>query len=90
MKAEEKPQPPRRLLLWRRDPRCFWCGRVTRIEAEQSAPDLATKDHLHRKGQREGRALPSCVLACLECNSGRGQPKPPTETCPVLKLARAG
>lgn len=84
MRPEDKPQPPRRFLLWMRDPRCTWCGRITRLEAPQDAPELATRDHLHRKGERGDRRLPADVLACYECNTSRGQPPPLRRACPLL------
>jgi 5-methylcytosine-specific restriction endonuclease McrA len=51
-------------------------------------PDAATLDHLHRRSQREGRALPVAVLACRECNNHRGEPPAVNTTCPVLKGER--
>lgn len=78
----------RRFRLWRRDPRCLWCGRVTRIEGtnEETA---ATLDHIHPRGHREGKRLRT-VLACRRCNSARGQPKAKALTCPLVeRLGRA-
>jgi hypothetical protein len=78
----------RRFRLWSREPRCMWCGRVTRIEGV-SEDTAATLDHLHPKGHREGKRLRT-VLACRRCNSARGQPEPRALTCPLVEsLARA-
>jgi hypothetical protein len=86
--SEGKPQPPRRIILWTRDPRCFWCGRVTRLDVKENAPNLATIDHLysraHPKRQSKNRHLPPSVLACRQCNCARGAKGATTgETCPV-------
>ena len=73
----------RRFRLWSQDPRCLWCGRVTRIEAvaEETA---ATLDHIHPKGHREGKRLRT-VLACRRCNANRGQPVAKPLTCPLVE-----
>lgn len=90
-----KPQPPviqtgtRRFKLWNIDPRCMWCGCVTRIEGVHQ-DDAATLDHLRRRGER-GRpsSLPDTVLACRLCNNTRGQPRASTNTgCPVVEQTR--
>jgi hypothetical protein len=88
VKPKGDPQPTRRRVLWRKDPRCFWCGRVTKFE-EHYADDAATVEHVYhrrhpkRKGVR--RFLPSVVLACKRCNNERGAP--PAEArdlCPLI------
>jgi 5-methylcytosine-specific restriction endonuclease McrA len=93
-KGASKSKPTRRRQLWRRDPRCFWCGRMTRFDAHDE-PDAATVEHLyHRKHPKRGRAdkhLPSTVLACRKCNNERGAP--PTEArdeCPLIDAERKG
>jgi 5-methylcytosine-specific restriction endonuclease McrA len=87
-------KPTRRRLLWNRDPRCFWCGRVTRFDA-YADEDAATVEHIYhrrhpkRKGGR--RFLPSVVLACRKCNNERGAP--PAEArneCPLIDAERKG
>lgn len=89
----EQPRPievdtdARRFRLWRSDPRCLWCGRVTRIESVQD-DNAATLDHIHPKGHRQGKRLRT-VLACRRCNSRRGQPKAtPSNVCPVIESLR--
>jgi 5-methylcytosine-specific restriction endonuclease McrA len=78
-----------RYRLWQRDPRCLWCGRMTNITGTHE-PDAATLDHLHRRGQRTGRALPPVVLACRECNNHRGEPPAVNPACTVVQeLKRA-
>ena len=91
MTGDDKPQPPRRLLLWRKDPRCFWCGRVT-IYATSGTPNAATLEHVYPRGHPRradpARHLPSTVLACYRCNQERGAPAPTTgQTCPVIRVA---
>jgi hypothetical protein len=83
--------PTRRRLLWRRDPRCFWCGRVTKFDEHDA--DAATVEHVYhrrhpkRKGGR--RFLPSVVLACRKCNNERGAPEATAfEVCPVIEAER--
>ncbi len=81
-------RPTRRRQLWRSDPRCFWCGRVTRFDAYDE-PDAATVEHLYsRRHPKRGRAdkhLPSVVLACKRCNNERGAPGAEArEVCPVV------
>ena len=67
--------------LYKKDPRCHWCKRVTKLICEpamKGKPDplMATIDHIvsryhvhrwvrKRKGQRRQ------VLACYECNHNR-------------------
>lgn len=89
--AREKSQPTRRRLLWRRDPRCFWCGRVTVFEAHNT-PEAATVEHVyprtHPRRRDTRRHLPSKVLACYGCNQARGAPTANTsDVCPVVKIA---
>jgi hypothetical protein len=70
--APKPSRPTRRRQLWRRDPRCFWCGRETRFDAPEGADDLATLEHVyartHPKRQSPRRHLPAAVLACYRCN----------------------
>ena len=85
-------RPTRRRQLWRRDPRCFWCGRVTRFDAHNEE-DAATVEHLYsRRHPKRGRAdkhLPSVVLACKKCNNERGAPPAEArEVCPVILAER--
>lgn len=75
-----------RYRLWARDPRCLWCGVETRIDGVHE-DDAATLDHLHRRGQRATRYLPTVVLACRRCNNDRGQPPTVNTTCPIVKRA---
>jgi hypothetical protein len=76
----------RRFRLRRRDPRCLWCGRVTRIESGEG--DMAaTLDHIHPKGHREGKRLRT-VLACRRCNSCRGRPAAKPLTCPLIESVK--
>lgn len=94
LRGREPEAPPavqtgtRRFKLWQRDPRCLWCGRVTRIEGVHEQ-DAATLDHLRRKSQRaRPSSLPGTVLACKECNHARGQPKARSpDACPVVRRA---
>lgn len=82
-------KPNRRRQLWNRDPRCFWCGRVTDIRTT-NAPDSATVEHLYARGQpkREEatrRHLPATLLACRRCNTVRGAPSVAApDLCPLL------
>jgi hypothetical protein len=78
--------------LWKRDPHCHWCGRLTRTEGEQNN-DLATVDHLRTKydpsrwlrgdGQDE-----RTVLACYACNNERARVD--TLSRPTEELHRRG
>jgi hypothetical protein len=60
------PKPSRRRSLWRRDPRCFWCGRETDITMHD-ADDSATIEHVYPRGHLKRRStrrhLPDVVLA---------------------------
>ncbi len=91
-KPEAKSQPTRRRILWRRDPRCFWCGRVTVFEAHGTT-SAATIEHIYPRGhprrQSTRKALPSTVLACYDCNQERGgySGQACGPVCPVLKVA---
>lgn len=87
-----KAKPTRRRQLWRRDPRCFWCGIETRFDAYDE-PDAATVEHLysrrHPKRGKTDKHLPSTVLACRKCNSGRGAPEARVfDACPVIEAER--
>jgi hypothetical protein len=85
-------KPTRRRTLWRRDPHCFWCGRLTVFEAFNS-DDAATLEHIYHRNhprRRDARRhLPGTVLACRRCNSERGSPEVTTgEECPVIVAER--
>jgi hypothetical protein len=87
-----KPQPQkptRRRVLWRRDPRCFWCGVVTTF-ATHGRPDSATVDHLYPRGHPRRsdprKHLPPVVLSCYGCNQERGaKPATVSAVCPLLR-----
>jgi len=88
----KQPRPTRRRVLWRRDPRCFWCGRLTVFETF-GREDSATLDHLfsrrHPRRSDPRKHLPPTVLACYGCNQERGAKEPTTAgACPVLKLIK--
>src|SRR5678816_1112994 len=70
--------------LWKIDPRCFWCMRVTVLPHAPSPPkggwaaNIATIDHLYDR-KHELRHSPQKhnqemrrVLACYACNMKRG------------------
>lgn len=87
-----KSKPNRRRVLWQRDPRCFWCGRVTDIRTEW-LDSSATVEHLysrkHPKRSSKYKHLPSVVLACRKCNSRRGAPGARVfDECPVIAAER--
>ena len=70
----------RKLLLWRRDPHCHWCGVETQLAPDGSGrqfPTLATLDHLDNRlsGTRIENAYREerTVLACAQCNNERGK-----------------
>ena len=91
-RGASKSKPTRRRVLWRRDPRCFWCGRVTDIRTEW-LDRSATVEHLYsRKHPKRGRTdkhLPSTVLACKRCNSERGAPEASAfDVCPAILAER--
>ncbi|MDQ3744531.1 MAG: hypothetical protein M3444_09125 [Acidobacteriota bacterium] len=91
-KGASKSKPTRRRVLWRRDPRCFWCGRVTDIKTEW-LDRSATVEHLysrrHPKRGRTDKHLPSTVLACKRCNNERGAPEAKVfSECPVMVAER--
>ncbi|MFL6282749.1 MAG: HNH endonuclease [Pyrinomonadaceae bacterium] len=84
-----KPKKTRRRQLWKRDPHCFWCGRVTNIRTVNLG-DSATVEHIYHKQhprRRDTRKhLPSTVLACYRCNTERGAPEVTTSgACPVIE-----
>jgi hypothetical protein len=88
----DKPQPPRRLALWLRDPRCFWCGRVTNYDTAGRG-NSATLEHVYPRGHPRrsdpDKHLPPTLLACHKCNTERGAPQATTsQTCPVIELAK--
>lgn len=64
--------------MWRRDPRCYWCGRPTVIHEEVCGKKIpanaATIDHLWSRldpRRKPGKPGPK-VLACFKCNHRRG------------------
>lgn len=67
-----------RVRLHRSDPRCFWCGRKTELDAAHADPVLATVDHLYsrlhpqRVGKHSRYENVLHVLACYQCNHERG------------------
>lgn len=67
----EEPTPRRRERLWIREgKKCHWCGRATRLVAEEAA-DQATIDHIlprYKGGMSEDTNL---VSACRGCNGRR-------------------
>jgi hypothetical protein len=88
----KKSKPTRRRVLWTRDPRCFWCGRLTDIRTEW-LDKSATVEHLYsRRHPKRGSArkyLPSTVLACRKCNSERGAPEARAhDECPVIEAEK--
>jgi len=95
-REKDPPRAPstRRRRLWKRQPNCFWCGRVTDISTAFRA-NSATVEHIypmrHPRRKDTRRVLPSTVLACFACNQERGAPPvPPTfGRCPVLALVAA-
>src|SRR5437868_8874207 len=85
-------KPARRRQLWRRDPHCFWCGRITKFD-EYYSDDAATVEHIyhrrHPKRHNGRRHLPSIVLACRRCNNERGAPEAVAHSeCPVIFAER--
>jgi 5-methylcytosine-specific restriction endonuclease McrA len=70
----------RRERLWKQDPRCFYCGRVTVLKQcgrHETEPDnLATLEHLRsrldagRQEPNDGKATRT-VLACRKCNNAK-------------------
>jgi len=91
-KMPKDARPTRRRQLWRRDPRCFWCGVVTRFE-EHYSDDAATVEHVyHRRYPKRHdprRHLPGTVLACKRCNNDRGAPEAVAHSeCPVIFAER--
>jgi 5-methylcytosine-specific restriction endonuclease McrA len=93
-KGASKSKPTRRRVLWRRDPRCFWCGRVTDIRIEW-LDKSATVEHLYsRRHPKRGlpdKHLPTVVLACRKCNNERGAPEATAcDLCPVIEAERRG
>lgn len=69
----------RKYQLWLRDPRCYWCGKVTVIldlaKIKKPPLNLATLDHLRSRlsNERGSDYRVSTVLACLECNQNRAK-----------------
>lgn len=62
--------------LFRMNPHCFWCGKLTVLSCDVKLKhDAATVDHLYsrlhpeRKAARRGRGR--SVLACNQCNRDR-------------------
>jgi len=82
MKPSEAKVLARRLRMFKTDPNCFWCGKLTVLYGEQSQLDLATIDHLYsrlhperKKRYKAGhdRSALLHVLACYACNHKRGK-----------------
>jgi len=81
-KKKLKPREVRDL-KWRQDPRCHWCGKITRLPTPRvkgvkhiQEHDWATLDHLVSRMEATKRraAKPGerrWVLACYECNNRR-------------------
>lgn len=75
----------RRILYWRDNPRCHWCGKWTHLEHLGNLPhdhDRATIDHLYstieRRQMRDPAAARAAVLACWRCNNLRARTQDPT------------
>jgi hypothetical protein len=74
--TEDKSKPlkaTRRRRLWRRDPRCFRCGRETDITTINH-DDSATVEHIYPRSPKHAPPLPATVPACAKCNHERGAP----------------
>jgi 5-methylcytosine-specific restriction endonuclease McrA len=82
----------RRANLWTKDPHCFWCGKLTVNDGENSS-DSATIDHIRsklhplRKEPIYGSQI-RLVLACKDCNNARAYYENQTLGIPELR-ARA-
>jgi len=71
----------RRYVLWRKDPHCNWCGRLTVLypsDTKKLPEDAATIDHMidrndpsHDYKVKQGKQ--TTVLACRRCNEQRSQ-----------------
>jgi len=65
--------------LFREDPHCYWCGRITVLFdppiGQRTPGDTATVDHIKDRRQvasvSEYRAPENVVLACYGCNKRR-------------------
>jgi hypothetical protein len=67
----------RTLNLWKKNDRCYWCGRKTIIfkykRHKKVPPNAATTDHLiSRLNPLRGNVRGITVLACNKCNHERG------------------
>lgn len=62
-----------RVLLYKKDPACFWCGRFTMLGQVKPMRDYtATVDHLYSRLHPKRNNLPrQKVLACYRCNQDR-------------------
>jgi hypothetical protein len=75
----DKELPPhkrsKRERLFRRNPHCYWCGRLTVFLRPKpfKAPDAATVDHRFSKQHPKRCFDGSTVLACYECNDERSK-----------------
>jgi 5-methylcytosine-specific restriction endonuclease McrA len=82
----------RRITLWKKDPHCFWCGKLT-VDDGRNNSDSATIDHV-RSRLHPLRKEPNCerqsrlVLACKDCNNARAFYENQTLGIPELR-ARA-
>lgn len=56
--------------LWRKDPHCHWCGRLT-VNEQGVRPDAATLDHVYSRLDFRRKGQGKHVLACWECNQAR-------------------
>lgn len=67
----------RRIILFKRNPHCFWCGKLTVFKVSKKLKhDTATVDHLYSRLHPERytkRRRAMTVLACNQCNRARGQ-----------------
>lgn len=70
----------RRERLWNKDPRCFWCGVVTKPTNKHGGKqenDMATLDHVYSrldpKRKQNLNLEVKTVLSCYLCNQKRGK-----------------
>lgn len=64
----------KRALLFAKDPRCFWCGRVTVLQTTKPIrnDNIGTIDHLYSRLHPKRKEHPLLVvLACFGCNMAR-------------------
>ena len=78
--SRHNPEGRRKLALWKKDPHCFWCGKLTvvwkPVDGAAMPPNTATLDHLQSRNRGRLRCrrlgLKATVLACHNCNRARG------------------